>query len=176
LIYIQEKLGGRFLKIFITGESGVGKTTLIEEISKILIKNKFTISGFITKEIRESGKRVGFKIIDLNSNIEKIFASKIYTTPYKFGSYYLNIENLDDILKQSLKRDFYFLIIDEIGKMEFYSSFFKNKINEIMKKDIKLLATLHRDFIDSFKNYGKIFVLTNSNRDKVKYEILRIIL
>lgn len=164
------------MKIFITGESGVGKTTIIEEISKILLKKGFKISGFITKEIREKGVRVGFKIIDLNRNIEMIFASKLIETDVKFGSYYLNIKNLEETLKEILKKDFDFLIIDEIGKMEFYSTLFKEKIFELMKSDKKIIAVLHRNFVEDFKIYGKIFILNRNNKEFIKNEILKLII
>jgi len=163
------------MKIFITGEPRVGKTTLIKEISNILIKKGYKISGFITTDLISNGYRTGFNIIDLITMNEKIFASKNIKTDYKFGSYYLNIENLEEIFNRAIKSDFDFLIVDEIGKMEFYSKEFKDKIFEIMKSKINLLATLHRDFVEHFKIYGKIFVLTMNNKENIKNEILKLI-
>lgn len=112
------------MKIFITGEVKVGKTTLIKEISEILIKNGYKISGFITTDVVKEEKRVGFNIIDIVTKEERLFASKLIKTEQKFGSYYLNIKNLDKTLENVLKREYDFLIIDEIGKMEFYSKIF----------------------------------------------------
>ncbi|MGQ9845726.1 MAG: nucleoside-triphosphatase [Caldisericia bacterium] len=163
------------MKIFITGEVKVGKTTLIKEISEILIKSGYKISGFITTDVLKEGKRVGFNIIDIVTKEERLFASKLIKTEQKFGSYYLNIKNLDKTLENILKREYDFLIIDEIGKMEFYSKIFIESIENIVKKDINLLATLHRDFIVNYQNYGIIYVLTLNNREKIKNEILKIV-
>lgn len=163
------------MKIFITGEVKVGKTTLIKEISEILIKSGYKISGFITTDVVKEGKRIGFNIIDIVTKEERIFASKLIKTEHKFGSYYLNIKNLDKILENALKREYDFLVIDEIGKMEFYSKNFIESINNIIKKDINLLATLNRDFVINYQNYGIIYVLTFNNREKIKNEILKIV-
>lgn len=163
------------MKIFITGESGVGKTTLIEEIVEILKSKGGIVSGFITKEERLKGKRVGFKIVDLISKKEYLFASKSIQSKIKFGSYYLHLENLEKVLNESLKIKYEYLIIDEIGKMEFYSNFFKEKIFELMKSEKNIISVLHRDFVENFKNYGKIFTLTRENRDSIKKEVLKLI-
>ncbi|MDI6860419.1 MAG: NTPase [Caldisericia bacterium] len=163
------------MKIFITGESGVGKTTLIEEIGEILKSKGIKISGFITKEERKDGKRIGFKIVDLVSKKEYLFASKLISSEIKFGNYFLHIENLEKVLNESLKIPFKYLIIDEIGKMEFYSNFFKEKVFNLMKSEKNIISVLHRDFVDIFKNYGKIFILTRENRDSIKKEILKLI-
>lgn len=163
------------MKIFITGEVKVGKTTLIKEISEILIKSGYKISGFITTDVVKEGKRIGFNIIDILTKEERLFASKFINTDFKFGSYYLNIKNLDKTLENALKREYDFLIIDEIGKMEFYSKNFIESINNIIKKDINLLATLNRDFVVNYQNYGIIYILTLNNREKIKNEILRIV-
>lgn len=163
------------MKIFITGESGVGKTTLIEEIVDSLIKKGIKISGFITKEERREGKRMGFKIMELISKKEYIFASKIIQSNVKFGSYFLHLENLEKVLSESVNKNYKYLIIDEIGKMEFYSKFFKEKIFDLMKSDKNIIAVLHRDFVDNFKIYGKIFVLTRENKNYIKDEIIKLI-
>ena len=162
------------MKIFITGEPKIGKTTLIKEISDILMKRGVKISGFITSDLISEGKRVGFNIVDIVTKEERIFASKNIETKYKFGSYYLNIDNLDEIFNKIVKRDYEILIIDEIGKMEFCSKNFREKINCLMKSDTNILSTLHRDFVENFKIYGKIFTLTSNNRKIIKNEIFKI--
>lgn len=164
------------MKIFITGEPKIGKTTLIKELSDLLMKRGVEISGFITSDLISEGKRVGFNIIDIVTKEERIFASKNIETKYKFGSYYLNIDNLDEIFNKIVKGDYEVLIIDEIGKMEFCSKNFREKINYLMKSETNILSTLHRDFVENFKIYGKIFTLTSNNREIVKNEILKLMI
>ena len=47
------------INVLITGLPGCGKTTLIEKIASMI---KAPVAGFITREIRERGNRVGFSV------------------------------------------------------------------------------------------------------------------
>jgi len=60
--------------------------------------------------------------------------------------------------------------------MEFYSKNFRENINYLMKSETNILSTLHRDFVENFKIYGKIFTLTSNNREIVKNEILKLMI
>lgn len=53
------------MNIFITGNPGCGKSTLIKKLLEGIAGKK--VSGMITPEIRVDGVREGFKIIDLAS-------------------------------------------------------------------------------------------------------------
>lgn len=48
--------------LFLTGRPAVGKTTLIVKLMGMLGES---VGGFFTREIRERGQRVGFKIQDV---------------------------------------------------------------------------------------------------------------
>jgi nucleoside-triphosphatase len=162
------------VKIFITGNPGCGKTTLIKEIAFHLKEKGISLSGFITEEIRKVHTRIGFEILNLKTSEKKVFASTENVTQYRFGKYYLDLLNFESIaLKTFQSGDF--VLIDEIGKMEFYSIKFKDLLIENLGKDINIIAALHRDFVDDFKKYGKVFYLTRENFDNTKEEILKII-
>ena len=162
------------MKIFITGNPGCGKTTLIKEIAFHLKEEGIPLSGFITEEMRKGNTRIGFGIQDLKTLEEKIFASTENVTQYRFGKYYLDLSNFESIaLKAFESQDF--VLIDEIGKMEFYSTKFKDLLLENLDKDINIIATLHRDFVNAFKKYGKVFYLSRESFENTKEEILKVI-
>jgi nucleoside-triphosphatase len=162
------------VKIFITGNPGCGKTTLIKEIAFHLKEEGIPLSGFITEEMRKGNTRIGFGIQDLKTLEEKIFASTENVTQYRFGKYYLDLSNFESIaLKAFESQDF--VLIDEIGKMEFYSVKFKDLLLENLDKDINIIATLHRDFVNAFKKYGKVFYLSRESFENTKEEILKVI-
>jgi nucleoside-triphosphatase len=162
------------VKIFITGNPGCGKTTLIKKIVLHFKEKGISLSGFITEEMRKGNTRIGFGIQDLKTLEKKVFASIENVTQYRFGKYYLDLSNFESIaLKAFESRDF--VLIDEIGKMEFYSVKFKDLLLENLGKDINIIAALHRDFVNDFKKYGKVFYLTRENFENTKEEILKII-
>src|SRR5215510_13063001 len=104
-------------RILITGSPGSGKSTLMAKLIKDVHARR--IAGLSTPEIRRSGNRTGFKMIDLASGQEEILASTSGSGP-KVGKYHVNVDGVDRIVEQiqaSLDTaDFIF--IDEIGKME----------------------------------------------------------
>ncbi|MGB9857923.1 MAG: NTPase [Dictyoglomaceae bacterium] len=165
------------MRIFITGNPGVGKTTLLKKINEFCRGKGISTSGFITEEVREGKYRVGFELLSLKTYEKFNFASIYKVTPYKFGKYYLDIEKFDKVLEDIFCIDAEIYILDEIGKMEFFSNKFKNKIYNFLDSKKNIIASLHRDFVSEFKNYGRIYQLTYENREiilnEIKEEILK---
>lgn len=161
----------RYFKAFITGNPGCGKTTLLKEISKTLIDIGVSISGFITEEVRAGGVRTGFTIEDLRTFEKKTFASTQLETSIRFDRYYLNMANFESIALNCFEGS-KVILIDEIGKMEFYSTKFRNLLFTNIGKEITIIATLHRDYVKLFEPYGKIYYLFREKYGDIKEEIL----
>ena len=166
------------MRIFITGMPGVGKTTLALKVAERLKDLGYKVGGFITKEIRKDGRRVGFKIITLDTNEEAILAY-VGEGNVKVGKYAVFVENLDKVGVEAIKRalkEADIIIIDELGAMEFKSKTFSKVVDEVIKSNKPLLATLHRNWINKFKDKGELYYLTAENRDKLFEEILNKVL
>ena len=162
------------MRIFITGMPGVGKTTLALKVAERLKDLGYKVGGFITKEIRKDGRRVGFKIITLDTNEEAILAY-VGEGEIKVGKYAVFVENLDKVGVEAIKRalkDSDIIIIDELGTMEFKSKTFSKVVDEVIKSNKPLLAILHRNWVNKFKDKGELYYLTAENRDELFEEIL----
>jgi nucleoside-triphosphatase len=159
------------MKIFISGKPGCGKTTLIKEIIKNL---KCSFSGFITEEIRKNG-RTGFKIIDVKTRNETVLASTDLKVGPKISKYRVNIKGIEEVAVPSLEREAELYIIDEIGAMELCSKKFREKIGEILNSNKSILATLHRNYVNEYRNYGEVIWLTrekwNDILDRIKSKL-----
>ncbi|MDK2861740.1 MAG: dTMP kinase [Thermodesulfobacterium sp.] len=149
-------LQGPRSKLFVTGDPGVGKTTLVEKLTKYLseINLPFKIRGFFTKEIRENSKRKGFKIIDPFLSKEFLLAkrkdlvnpSESINTYHTVGKYAVFLEGLETLLEE-YKKDLIdgaqvFWVIDEVGKMEALSKSFCHFIEKLLGSSCFLLATV----------------------------------
>ncbi|MEM5790813.1 MAG: NTPase [Candidatus Aenigmatarchaeota archaeon] len=167
------------MKIFLTGKPRAGKSTIVLKIIDFLKNKKVKVGGFITPEIVESGKRVGFYVKNIFSNEMEIFASVDFKIGPRIGKYGINIGAFEKIALKAI--DFAIqnsdvIILDEIGKMEFLSKEFEKKIYELILIEKPLIATLHRNFIKKFKDFGEIIEVNEKNRNYLPINISRKIL
>jgi nucleoside-triphosphatase len=162
--------------IFITGLPGCGKTSLIKEILKDL---KTKAGGFFTEEIREGGKRKGFKITSLDGK-KGILAHENIESNFRVSRYGVNLKDLEDIAVPSILKaidEGKIVVIDEIGKAELFSEKFKEVVLKALNSKNKILGTIKMtpdSFTDKIKKRKdtKVFYLRKGKREEVKKEIL----
>lgn len=133
-------------KILITGLPRSGKSTLISKLIDHYSKKNYTIRGFQTPEVRESGNRIGFDIIDIYSGkISQLARVGDLKTKYRVGKYTVFVEEFDKYLADSLDLEgkvIDLIVIDEIGKMELFSKEFQNFVKRIFISNKTILATI----------------------------------
>jgi len=164
---------GKMLRVYITGEPGVGKTTLLLKIVNELLNRGIQVSGFYCPEVREKGKRIGFKIKSFDGKIEDWLANIYGESKIKIGKYnvILSEETIKKLEEEIFKANI--LAIDEIGPMELSIPRLKELIDRILQGNYNLIAVVHRKI--KLTN-GKIYVVTQNNRDILPNEILKYIL
>ncbi|MCS7119082.1 MAG: nucleoside-triphosphatase [Archaeoglobaceae archaeon] len=162
------------MRIAVTGRPGTGKTTLCIKVYEAL-KSRMKISGFITVEEREKGVRVGFKLIDLVSNLSAQLA-RVGGGKIMVGKYEVLVENFD-IFLDKLDLDGELLILDEVGPMELKSKKFVSIVQDLIERE-NLLFTVHYRFnhplIERIRRDFKVYVIDERNRNTVLNEIVRI--
>ncbi|WP_297493457.1 NTPase [Persephonella sp.] len=168
------------MKIVLTGEPGIGKTTIIKKVAEVLGDKAI---GFYTEEFRDiHGKREGFKIITLDGK-EGILASKKLISLYRIGSYGVNLKEFEDlvlpVLEKAKSQD-KIVIIDEIGKMELFSEKFARLIDEIFSLGKDIIATVPlknvHPVISRIKRNPEVHLIevNFSNRDKLPEQIIKV--
>ena len=133
------------------------------------------VSGFITPEIKINDARQGFKIIDLVSKEEEILASLNIKHGPSVSRYKVNVEGIDAIMDKFLENyeSSEYVIIDEIGMMEFHSKKFRETVKMVLSSDKKVVATLSKKFVKKYKDKGQIYTLTRENFDEVCDKVWR---
>lgn len=167
------------MKLLITGPPRGGKSTIVERLIEA-IPGK---SGFITKEVREAGERIGFEIIT-HTGARKILSSIRLDTPYKVPRSTGGVYNVDvDGFNHMLAPLFHYgttdlLYIDEIGRMELFSEQFKALVETYLDAPNDFIGTIASAYEDDFTRSIKkrqdvtIIEITAEDREQ-KYNELR---
>ncbi|RLE66064.1 MAG: nucleoside triphosphatase [Thermoprotei archaeon] len=167
----------------VTGRPGIGKTTAVSKVVELLRRDGYKVGGFISKEVRERGRRIGFEVINLRSEKRGWLARVGGGYGPRIGKYTVDLKTFEDVgvkaLEKSLIEDDV-LIIDEIGPMELFSSKFKDVTWKALESTKPVVATIHwKANRDSFgrkilaRDDIEIIELTLSNRDRIPLEIYK---
>jgi nucleoside-triphosphatase len=157
--------------LLLAGIPGIGKTTVVKRVATSLAD--LNISGFYTEEIRDRNVRQGFAMVTFNGD-RIVMAHVNYDSAFRVGKYGIDIAVIDKTVQTALveKGDTDLFIIDEIGKMECFSTLFVQKMKSLMDSGKPVLATIAlkgTDFIAEVKNRaGTVYwEITKKNRDEM---------
>jgi len=160
--------------LLLTGNPGVGKTTVLTKTLDALKAEGYTVGGMISHEVREGGVRVGFEIIDLNSSRRGWLAHINQKTGPQLGKYRVNLEDLDSIGAQAILaavEDCDVIAIDEIGPMELFSARFKEATRKALESRKLVVAVVHWKAPDSLisearkREDAELITVTYENRE-----------
>ncbi|NJE85847.1 NTPase [Thermococcus sp. CX2] len=162
------------MRIFVTGPAGVGKTTLVSRVAREVDRWGYIVGGMITQEVRQRGRRMGFKITALDTGEEGTLAWIGNGRP-RIGKYVVHVDELNRVGVSAIRRaltEADLIVIDEIGPMEYMSDEFVRVVGEVLKSEKPLLAVVHRRFADKFRPLGKLYTLSVENRNGVFSEVM----
>lgn len=167
-------------KILLTGLPGCGKTTAIKKIITGL--GSTSTAGFYTEEIREGKTRKGFRWERLDG-AGGILSHVDIQSRFKVGKYGVDVAGFEKSVVPVLdveQTGIELFVIDEIGKMECFSTKFADAVRGLFTSDKSILATVARKgsgLISKVKNYPDVQLinLTHENRDKTIDEILELL-
>lgn len=100
--------------------------------------------GFYTEEIRNRGVREGFRLVTLDGQ-DATLAHVGVDSPYRVGKYRVSIDSLERVGVPALHRaarECDLVVIDEIGKMEMFSTAFREAVLQIIGSGKSVLGTI----------------------------------
>jgi len=162
--------------LLITGSPGIGKTTLLTKSVDTLRRRGYNIGGMISREVREAGTRIGFEILDLDSQKHGWLAHVNQKVGPQVGKYHVNLTDLEAIGANAISHaveNCEIIAIDEIGPMELFSGKFRNAVKNALKSNKPVLAVIHSKANDRLVHEAKarddveVFTVTAENRDKL---------
>jgi nucleoside-triphosphatase len=167
--------------LLLTGNPGVGKTTVLMKTVTVLKERGYAVGGMISREVREGNTRVGFEILDIDSSRRGWLAHVNQKTGPQVGKYRVNIEDLDVIGAQAVRAAVEkcdVIAIDEIGPMELFSEKFKEAVRKALNSQKLVMAVVHWKVKDPLISEAKnrqdaeTTTATTENRDKLHKTIV----
>lgn len=137
--------------------------------------------GFVTEEIREGGRRVGFSVASV-SGARATLAHVDLPGPPRVGKYGVDLPAFERIALPELagggELEGVIVVIDELGKMELASKPFREAVARLFESQRPLVATVHvfaHAFTDRLKQAPEVELIrmTHGNRDQLPADLAR---
>ena len=163
--------------LLLTGPPRVGKTSLVIRALDGLPSE--TACGFVTRELRRDGQRVGFAVETLAGS-SAVLAHVDVRSPHRVGRYRVDLAAFESTALPTIdpaRVSAPLVVIDEIGKMECFSDRFRELVVAALNSDRAVLATIAlrgNRFIESLKARPDITLLrvTQQNRNQLADQVL----
>jgi nucleoside-triphosphatase len=159
-------------RLLVEARPGAGKTTALRRLAALLGERGVPHAGFITEEIREQGRRVGFAVESFDGR-RATLAHVDFAGPPRVGRYGVDVEAFERIALPSLRAPREgVLLIDELGKMELASEPFRRAVEGLLEEPVPFAATVHvarHPFTDDLKRRPgvELIRLSAANRDEL---------
>lgn len=162
--------------LLVSGKPGIGKTTILLKCVKELREKNLKVGGIISKEVRSGSSRIGFEIIDLNSNARGWLAQIGRNAGPHIGKYSVNLEDLETIGVAAIEGAILnsdVVGIDEVGPMELLSRKFRESVTKAVQSGKLLIAVIHVRSTDRLiddlmkREDARLYSVTTENRDRL---------
>lgn len=170
----------RPLRFLLEGPPKVGKTVAMRRLVELLREHGAAVSGFVTDEIRERDRRVGFVVRDV-AGPEAVLAHQDFQTGVQVSRFGVDVPAFERVALPALRRAQETggaVIIDELGRMELASAPFVEAVDALLAGSLPVVATVHvyeHPVTDALKRRADVqrVVVTEANRDELPAQLFR---
>jgi nucleoside-triphosphatase len=127
----------------------------VGRLADLLREADIPLSGFLTRELRESGRRVGFEIETFGGE-RRLLAHVDLEGPPRVSRYGVDLEGFERVALPALAAPggADVMVVDELGKMELASEAFREAVARLFDGARPVVATVHvyrHPFTDALK-------------------------
>jgi nucleoside-triphosphatase len=161
------------MRILLYARPGAGKSTVARRLTDRLREDGIPVTGFITEEIRERGRRLGFSVERLGGE-RGVLAHVDLPGPPRVGRYGVDLAAFERVAIPALEEasEDEVAIVDELGKMELASDAFREALAGLLDRPVPVVATVQsasHAFTDVLKRRRDVETMrvTTANRDEL---------
>ena len=157
-------------RLLLEGRPGAGKTTAVARVVELVRADGGSVTGFLARELRERGERVGFELETLDG--QRGMLAHVRVRGPHVGRYGVALDDLERLAIPAMHADADVVVVDELGKMELASPAFRDAVSALFERSVAVVATVHahhHPFTDELKRRPCVEVLrlTRSNRNEL---------
>jgi nucleoside-triphosphatase len=137
------------------------------------------VTGFLTRELRQRGRRVGFEIETFEGE-RGVLAHVELPGPPRVGRYGVDLEAFEALALPAMKLpgDKHVVLVDELGKMELASKPFGEATLALFDEPVPIVASVQTNphpFTVRLRRRAEVetLPLTTANRDRLPGELAR---
>jgi nucleoside-triphosphatase len=135
-------------RLLVEGRPGSGKTTAVVRVVELLRGKGVAVSGFVTRELRERGKRVGFTLETLDGRRGRL-AHVGVRGDLRVGRYGVVHDGLERLAIPALRAPADVVVVDELGRMELGCAAFTDELKRRPSVAVLRLTPSNRDDLPS---------------------------
>jgi nucleoside-triphosphatase len=159
------------VRVLVEGRPGSGKTTVAARLAGLLRERGVPVAGFVTHELREGGRRVGFEVEAFDGE-RATLAHVDLPGPPRVGKYGVDLAAFEQVALASLAAPPKpgVVVLDELGKMELASQPFRDAVRQLFETSADIVATVHvfrHELTDELKRRSDVELVrvTKATRD-----------
>jgi nucleoside-triphosphatase len=145
----------------------------VGRLADLLREAGVPLSGFLTRELRERGRRVGFEIETFGGE-RGLLAHVDLKGPPRVSRYGVDLGAFERLALPTLEAEAGVVLIDELGKMELASERFREAALALWEGPASIVATVmagRHPFTDALKRRAEVVKLTAASRDRLPAEL-----
>lgn len=181
LEFVQQEQQRRPPVFVVTGAVRQGKTTFVQEVVNGLVRNGYSVGGFLANGIDQEGTRTGFELLDIQQSQSMPLCSTVpVEDAVRIGNYYFSDAGLSkgkELLSLEEVSGKQIIVIDELGPLEVANGGWSNAVEQLVQYSMTpQLWVVRRGILDKMLQKwpigtARIFELGDCSVEEVVGEI-----
>ncbi len=165
------------VNLLLTGEPGVGKSTVVRETVDLLEGMDVDVAGAVTLEVRGEDGRTGFEMVDVSTGGSWRIADVGFSGP-EVGRYGVDASAVDEAIGMLHLTDADLYVVDEVAPMQLKSERFEAVVRELLDRETPVFGAVKKEPSTGFarelhdRDDVEVVEVTRDNRSRLPEDVV----